>query len=260
MDDIPAIAFEGFALNTVPYKVTDYPDNSSPNRETKTFALARKHGSKKVFDRYKSRNIVVTGEIIANTRLELETAVDTLKLAMNRSQGQLRIDYGTGYREYTCTPINVAIGRNGRQITYCTYSIEFEVQSGYAVDGFTDTLVDAQNITDASTSILIVPLGTFESSPVIVLNINDIDPDDEDVQIIIGNPATSEYLTIEETLTAGDVLTIDCSEEESFLNSDPIRPDGQYPNWRPGSGTIEVSDGADDRDIDITATAERRFL
>lgn len=259
MDEI-AITFDGFGLNSAPYKVTDYDPSGSPSKLTKIYDLARQHGSVRVFEKFDNRTILITGEIICSSRLELETAIDNLKRQLRRQEGALKIDYGDGYRQWICTAKNVGVRRQRQHISYAPFTLEFETESPFATDGQTDTLIDNENVTDGSASFGITVNGTMDAAPQFTLQFNDIDPDDEDVEIVIGNSATSQYLTITATISAGSSLSIDCDLQKVFLDGELLHVEGQFPEWAAGAGNIEYSDNADDRDIDITATAERRYL
>lgn len=259
MDDVIAITFDGFSLNTAPYKVSEIDPYGSPLKTTKTYSIARQHGSKRVFEKYEAKSIIITGEIISTSREALEQSLDVLKRQLRRQQGILKVQYADGYRQWVCTAKNVAIKRSRQHISYAPFSIEFESESPFATDGVTDTLISG-NITDNSDSFGFAVNGTMDAAPQLSLQLNSIDPDDDDVEIIIGNSATSQYITITATLTAGDVISIDSAEQRVFLNGDLLKVEGQFPEWSAGAGNLEYSDSATDRDIDITMTAERRYL
>jgi hypothetical protein len=259
MEEI-TITYDGFGLNSAPYKVTEYNPNGSPNKSTKLFDLARQHGSVRVFEKFDSRSITISGEIICSSRLELDTAIDNLKRQMRRQQGTLKIDYGDGFRQWAVTAKAVVINRQRHNISYVPFSIEFESESPFATDGVTDTLIDNESITDGTASFGINIGGTMDAAPQFTLQVNTVDPDDEDVEIVIGNSASSQYLTITATMGAGSSLTIDCDLQKVFLDGELLHVEGQFPEWSAGAGNVEYSDDMTDRDIDITMTAERRYL
>lgn len=260
MDDVIGITFDGFGLNSAPYKVTEYNPSGSPSKTTKLYDLARQHGSVRVFEKFEAKSIVITGEIICSSRLELDTAIDNLKRQLRRQRGVLKIDYGDGFRQWVCTAKNVGINRQRNNISYVPFTLEFESESPFSTDGSTDTLIDNENITDGSASFGISVGGTMDAAPQFSLQINTADPDDEDIEIVIGNSATSQYLTITATIAAGSTISIDCDLQKVFLDGELLHVEGQFPEWAAGAGNVEYSDDMTDRDIDITMTAERRYL
>ena len=260
MDDIITIEFDGFGLNAAPYSVSDYDPSGSPNKATKTFDIARQHGSVRVFEKYDARSIVINGRIICDSRTELETAIDNLKRQLRRQEGTLKIGYGDSFRYYVCTAVNVGIKRLRENISFAPYTLEFECESPFSTDGVTDTLLDAENVTDSTDSFGFTSNGTFDIAPTFQININSIDPDDSEVDLVLGNPATSQQLTISDTFATGDIISVDCLNQRVFKNGLLIYATGQFPEWAVGSGILEYSDTADDRDIDISMYAERRYL
>lgn len=261
MDDVVAISYDGFSLNSAPYKVTEVDPYGSPTKQTKTYDIARQHGSVRVFEKFDSKSIIITGEIICSSKTELETALDTLKRQLRRQTGSLRVAYADGYREWVCTARNVAVKRSRNHISYAPFSIEFECESPFAKDGVTDTLIDNETIDDSSEQFSFTVNGTMDAAPQISIQVVSVDPDDEPVEIIVGNSASSQYLTITETLAVDDVISIDCDLQKCFLNGELLHVDGQFPEWAAGAGAnLEYSDDATDREFQITMTAERRYL
>jgi hypothetical protein len=261
MTDVVDILYDGFALNQLPYKVTDYDPVGSPNKETKTYQLAREHGSKRVMERFTAGTIQITGEIIhPDGKVAFEQAVDTLKGWLRRQSGVLQIQWADGYRRWDATVKSFSLPRARQNISYAPYTITFELTNPFSTDGTTDQLVLDSNNTDAVKDFQFNVAGTMDASPQITIEVNDINPDDSEIAMSISNLATSQTLIIERVFQAGDIVSIDCENYQVFVNSVFTRARGQFPEWRIGTGVLRYEDNADDRDVTVNMTAERKYL
>jgi len=255
-----SISFDGFELNDGIYTVKNYPPLGMPNKETSTLDIGRGDGGVNVFQKFNSRTIPIQGVIVCSSSDELEQAIDALNKQMRRETGTLAIDYVGGTRMWQVIPTKVVIDRIQGQISYTPFSLEFEAPNPFATDGITDTIVNAHNTTTQQDFIAATVNGTMDALPLITITITAINPSVSPVEISIGNSTNSQYLTVERTFTAGDVLTIDCENFRVFHNGVFIKATGQFPNFAVGPISLDYSDTATTRNVSITATAERRYL
>ncbi len=261
MSEIISITFDGFELNNDKFKTTEFGPYGSPSKITKLYELARADGGIRVFERFGSKTINLSGMITAVDRFDLEDAFDQLKKQLRRKAGVLRIDYGNGYREWICTAKEVPIQRQRHNISFAPYQIVFESELPFSTDGNIDDLISSEVIEDSTARFSFPIQGTFDASPVLTLNFTSINPDESITNILIGNPATSEYISISQIFEAGDVLVIDSASTKAFLNGQLIKCSGLFPRWgADGTGILDYSDDATDREIVLSASAERRFL
>lgn len=255
-----AISYDGFDLNNGIYNSVDLNPMGSPVKKTTTLDLARADGSLRVFQKYDSKNITLSGRIISDTKINLQLAVDALKMQMRRESGLLQYEWGNGVRIYNCTAIEVDCDAGPGDVSTCPFKIVFECESPFATDGVTDTIVNNQNITASPTNFNILNNGTYDGQPVLTFSIVAINPSITASQIIIGNASNSQYLTVEDIFTAGDVLVIDCDNFRVFHNGIFIKSTGQFPYFAAGNGVLEYTDNCVTRNINLTATLERRYL
>jgi phage-related protein len=255
------IFFDSLALNDGdPFFTTDYDPDGAPEKNTKLLPIARGDGGVRVFDSYESQNITVTGFISCSTQTELDDAIDTLKSTL-RSEGTLRVEYSGTYRLIDCVCKNVIVPRGPQNITSSPYSLQFESESPFWYEEGLDYHIAGETITTATDSFNVSISTTMDAEMVFTLEINEITPDDSDVQIAIGNNSTSQWITVTETFNDGDILVIDCKQKQCFLNGALIRAKGQFPVWKPGSGVVEyVDDASTSRNITFDSANERRFL
>ncbi len=254
------VSFSGLDLTSGYYTVNELDPISSPSKMTELIALARKHGSVRVFESYNSKTILVSGRITATSSSELETAIDTLKAHMRRESGELQYDWESGVRIYSCTAKNVTIDRNQMNISFVPYQIEFECESPFAKDGVTDTWMAATAITTSSLNTNITAEGTMDSQPIITITVSAMDPVISDVTMTIANESNSQYLDITATFAVGDIITIDCMNYRVFINGLLVKSSGQFPYWVAGAGVLYYGDTATTRTLAVTTTSERLFL
>lgn len=253
------VSFAGLDLTTGFYRVRELNPISSPNKMTELIALARKHGSIRVFESFESKTITVAGQIVASSSSELETAIDTLKSHLRRESGELQYDWESGVRIYSCTAKSFNIDRSQTNISFVPYSIVFECESPFAKDGVTDTWMAATAITTATSDTNITAGGTMDSQPTITITVTAISPGTS-VTMTVANESQSQYLDITSTFTAGDIVTIDCMNYRVFKNGALIKSSGQFPYWPVGSGVFHYEDTAASRTLAVTTTSERLYL
>lgn len=256
-----AVSLEGLDLQAGNFRVTNTDAFSSPKKEITLIELARDDGARNVFERFTQRDIGVEGYINSSTSDDADASVDLLKTYLNRKDLELKIGFAGGSRIWTVAFQELAIGKNTNDPTYYSWTGKFLAPKPFAIDETSSSTLASESALTAATSIIAVDgEGTYLVVPEIVITINSIDPDDSDVSITVSNPATSRSMTITQTLQAGDVITLDCFNKVIYLNSAVIPGVGNFPTWLPSAGTLEVSDTATTRNIDVSATYRKRYL
>lgn len=252
--------FGGTDLQAGDFNVSDTNAFGAPERELKIIELARRDGTIEVFDRFKDREIELSGHIVTADSPSLRAAIDTLKGMLTMGRRQLRVtDIDSAYREWHAKLRNLNIARGPGDVSFATFSMVFHSEDPFATSGDIDTLLTETN-TLGSYARGITSLGTYPAYPDIVLTFNSIAPTNSAIEIVVGNPATNQFITIVRTIAATDTITIDSFNRQVFHNSTLISPEGQFPVWIPGSGTFEYSDNATSRNVSIALTNERRHL
>lgn len=242
------------------YRTTETDAWSAPKKEAKMIELARSHGSVQVFERLKGKTISAGGYIKAADGASLRDAIERFNALLLIGEQPLRVTEDGSYREWMARLQNVNIARDETQVTYAVWSAQFQSEQAFAVDGNVDTIVDVQGITSDSYNAYFNSLGSYPGYPIILITLNDIEPDDSAATISIGNPATSQFLDFTDTFVDGDVISINTLTRRCFKNSQPISPEGEFPAWIPGPGIMSYSDNGTVRDVDILATQDRRFM
>lgn len=252
--------FASIDLMTGQYRTSQTDAWGAPKKDAQVIQLARAHGSIQVFERLMSKTINASGYIRADDGAQLRDAIERLNSLLLVGPQPLRITEEGAYREWTARLQNVNIARDRTQVTYATWSAEFFSEKPFAVDGNTDTIVNVTGITTDSYNAFFTSQGSFPGYPVILITLTGIEPNNSDVTVTIGNPATSQFLDFTDTFADGDVISIDTLTRRCFKNTTPISPEGEFPAWIPGSGTMSYSDTGTSRSVAILATQERRFM
>lgn len=256
-----AVILDGLNLQEGDYRITAVPELfSAPEKEVKTVDLAREDGSKVVFERYLAKDSALQGYILTDTEEAADLALDTLKRYAGRKNIELKVGYAGGYRIWAVEVEAVSVARAASDLNYIPFTMRITAAYPLATDDTEATLVDETGITSSSSTIGVDVAGTYKAVPQIVITINAIDPDTTAVALSVGNPASQQTITVESILEAGDVVTIDCVAKLVYINSTSVPATGRFPVWEPGGGTLELSDTATTRDIDIIATYAKRYL
>ena len=257
-----SLIFKGFNLQGSPYQVTDAPNlYDSPQVDVTAYELAGSDGAAKVFDRYKARPFVLNGNIKVATPEELEPAIDALKLALLRQTGDLAAAWGTGTRYFNSECLNIGIARGRGHNTQVGWSGQFYMQQPFSSDNVTRDLMTAiAGNTSGTATGSTNNIGTYFTAPFITLTLTNISPNNSDVTITIGNPATNESIAITGQFANGDILTIDCLNKQIFKGATLMPGVGKFPTWMPGSGLITYTDTAVSRTISLAATYIARYL
>lgn len=243
-----------------PFFINDYDPDGSAKKNTRLVQIAREDGAIRVYDEYEPLTVNLVGWISCDSESALDDAIDTLK-ALMRTEGTLKVWFGSEYRYLDCLATNVIVSRGTQNISFAPYSIQLESESCFwRGDGY-DYHIAGETITTSSDSFNVSIATTMDAELVFTLLINEITPDDSDVTITIGNNDTSEFISVTDTFVDGDTLIIDCKRKQAFLNGALVKARGIFPVWQPGSGVVQYSDTAStSRNITIDSANERRFL
>jgi len=254
--------FKGFDLQAYPYKTVQATNlYDAPKVDNTSFELARSDGSVTVASRYASKNFTLSGNIQVTTTADLEGAIDALKLALLNQTGDVVASWGAGFRYFTAKCLNVLITRGQADATRCTWSAQFLMDQPFSTDNITRDLITAvTGNTAGSLTVSTSNFGTHPANPLILLTLTDINPNNADVTITIGNPATNDTMSFTSRFADGDVITMDTLKKQIFKNSTLLPGIGNFPSWAPGSGLLTYSDTGASRTISMTAQYIARFI
>lgn len=256
-----SLSFNGLNLQADPFRTVDLGElMGSPTRNIIAEELARSDNAVAVFRKYMSRSYTISGNLRDATSDLVDAAIDQIKYRMLHQIGDMALGWAGGTRYYRSECKNVNIARSATDLTRAGWSAEFFMPIAFATDGTTATLASSTAVTAASQTLATNNIGTYLALPIIEITFTAVSPTVSPIEIVIGNPESSEYLTITDTFANGDTLTIDLEQNQIFHNSELINPAGDFPAWAPGSGLLDYSDNASSRTMDINATYSPRYL
>jgi phage-related protein len=254
-----AITLDGLDLQAGYFRIVETDAFNAPPKAVTVLDLARKDGAKAVFEKFGSRKMYLTGYIQADTEDNADGALDQLKSYVNRRGLDLKIAYRGENRVWRVNVESLQTARKNTDVSRMPFNLQLVAPNPFAKDETETTLVDEAGIT-TSTNISVVGGGSYFASPLTVITINSVNPDDDYVTISIGNAIENTYMSVTQIFQAGDVLTIDSFNEIIYLNNAIIEGDGLFPVWSPEGGTFEYTFDATSLDVDILSTYYRRWL
>lgn len=254
-----AVTLDGLDLQAGYFHIVETDAFNAPPKAVTVLDLARKDGAKAVFEKFGSRKMYLTGYIQADTEENADGALDQLKGYVNRRGLDLKIAYRGENRVWRVNVESLQTARKNTDVSRMPFNLQLVAPNPFAKDEYETTLVEETGIT-TSTNIALVGGGSYFASPLTVITINSVNPDDDYVTISIGNAIENTYMSVTQIFQAGDVLTIDSFNEIIYLNSTIIEGDGLFPVWSPEGGTFEYTFDATTLDVDILSTYYRRWL
>ena len=113
------------------------------------------------------------------------------------------------------------------------------------------------NISTAASAISVENIGTYRAKPTIIISSSS---SSSSTEITLGNPDSSEYLTFNANLKAGDVITVDCEAKTIIHNSMQLRASGTFPCWEYGAGMLEYQDNLAARNHQLRAIYNPKYI
>lgn len=254
-----AFNFSGFNLQQAPYRVLGTDAFSGAEKEIIYKELARANNAVAVFRRFRSRIINLNGEVVDATSDLVDAEQDMIKTKLLfAGKGSLNIGYAGGTRSWPAECTNCFITRGAEDVSRFVWSAQFFADKAYSTDGTTGSLINTTITGDNTFSVSVG--GTFLAQPQFTLTVNSIGTASP-VDIIIGNPDSSEYITIpQRVLAVGDTITIDCDTEQIFHNSTLVAGTGYFPGWAPGNGSLQFSCTAASYSFSTLGNYEKRYM
>lgn len=255
----PTVSFNGsdlassvtglIIISTDPYR--------APNRDLAIGKIANteKSVTSAAFFRDKKINVGVT--IGRDTRELFEASLDQLNALLQVREAALVLSYGSATRQWTATMSNVAVSEiyGG----YATLNIEFQCSDPIGKDTSSTSLF-SESLTGANKTHSFTIGGTaYWQQPIITITYSALTGGTAK-NVVIGNAATGQQLTITRDWAAADVLEIDSQAKTVKVNGVEVAFTGAIPEWNPGSGSMDYSDTLTTRTRTISAIYYKRYM
>lgn len=253
------ITFDSFSLNSDGIYTTDPGDLfNAPPINVSAENLAEADGSVIVKRRLDPKVFTLSGYMVADTVVALDTLLDTFKNALNKQGQNFDVDYAGGTRRYVATPRNIMISRP-RGLNSAGWSVEFycavPVGSETAPEDLFTTAVNTLSQVTQSFTVN----GSYKAEPVLTITIDSITGGTTKT-ITLSNASTLRGISVTRTWIANDVLEVDCLNKTLYVNNTTVEYTGQFPSWDPGNNGIVYLDDFTTRSVDLAAIYTRRYL
>ena len=250
------VIYDSFNMQTNNVTVSDISGvYGAPSRNVQVENIAGRDGGVLGDSKYNPRTITISGQLTANTQLELETLITQFNRALNKEEKELKIEDEGDYIVYTATPSVVQVERP-RGLTKANFNVDFVCANPVGlVQGI--IILANDTYTTASDSTAITVEGSYKAEPVISVVVNSF-TGTGDRSVIIRNGKNFAGITVTRTWTAGDELEIDCKNLTVTVNGATTDFVGLFPSWQAGNGIISYVDTFTARDVDITVTYNKR--
>jgi len=231
-----------------------------PEKIAMLFAKADADGSSIPAINYPSKKVNIAGMIKGSTQANLDDRIDTFKGYFVGKDKNLDIAYGSNTRRYIATANTVSVVRQDKAL-FATFAIEFICTNPFGLDTSTTNLWAAKSAFSSATFTETPTVGgnaPFQL-PIITITINSLTGAGDYVQISNDNNG-QELLIYGQTLTAADVIVIDCAARTVTLNGSEIDYFGTFLELEPGANSITYTDGFTTRSVDVSAVYTKRWL
>lgn len=253
------VTYNGHDLTAIPFVEIDRREiHAVPKRNIKTEYLARNDGEKIMRAFYGSRTIEILGHIYAPDRATLETARDALMAYLIIPNSALVVDYGVSSRLFNCTVDNTIF----TEVTagFTQFTISFVCSDPFGYDTATSSISFTSPITTASSDQNITLGGSWLAEPIITLTLSS-GTGLTNKTINVTNTATGEFIGVQRTWVAGDILQINSSTKVVTVNSVSVDYNGVFPKWQPiVPGVLRYTDDLTTRSVVIAGTYVKRYI
>lgn len=234
------ITYNSFDLQDANWKTRLIRHKQMPDKVLDLQPIARDDSYILVNTYYPRKEITIEGTLVCTTNADLRTKLDNMKTALRTNEQNLDIDYGGSVIRYTATVSALDVPDDYYHITLLPFSVTFMCEPfGKAT---TTNSLTASNVTAATYTNTINVTGSADPKPTIKVT---IDAETSMTKVKFENTTTSESITVSQSLSAADVIEIDCENKSVEVNSTEVDFLGQFPAFNPdtNSFTITTTDG-----------------
>ena len=227
-------------------------------RKVNNITLARTNKAKVNSGFYDQRDLKVRVGITRQTRDLLEASIDTLMGLLQGLEKDLVLRQAGASRKYTATFQDAVIDVEGG--SYIEMDLIFVTSDHFGYDTSTTLLLQVLNYTSGNKTDQITVGGSAGwQVPTITYTLNSFTGTGTR-NVVIGNGAIGQAVTVSRSWTAGDVLTISAADQSVKVNGVDVAFTGAIPEWQPGIGYLTYSDTFSARNMSLRATYIKRYV
>lgn len=246
------ISFDGNSLQTANIITNTISHAGLPTKQAQYYALSHANASALPFVDYPTKPITITGTLVSDNIVDMDALIDTFNGYFINQDANLDIDYNSGTRRYIGTALTMQINRPGN-LAWANFTVTFSTSQAFGQATTTDTIVNTSGITTSSANYTHTFLGNAPFlAPVVTVTLASV-TDASGGNIVIGNNATGQQITVTRTWAATDILIIDSSQKTVTVNGSPVDFSGAFPIFSTGSQILTYLDNLTARNYSINA-------
>lgn len=235
--------FNGFSLQDENFITERVNHRQYADREVIRAKVNRREGVKLVATEFGSKEITVTGNIVADSAADLQSLVDNLKLNLTAEEADLIIETG---RTYRATVMDMGLPDEHYNQSVAPFEITFLCSDPFALGE------QVMAVTPVTSGIItfsgsVVISGTLFARPTITYT----PPTGKTGPTGIARMDLSHTPTGQQTTVSGfnsgtslryqDALTINMDDFTTLEGSTEIENSGSFPRWEPGVNNYTVT-------------------
>jgi len=237
-----SIEFDSTEIGNGTYIPRYVKHESIPKREVSALQLARDDGAVFISEKYGSKIITVIGKLTADSRSELETAIDTFKKLFSGVEKNLDIEWEGGTRRYIATCLEHNFNRDYFHDLFVPWSAQFLVVKG--IGKATSETEAINNYGFRPTKARTVSfLGSAKPLPTITITIGTNWSNAYGIKFENTDKEEETIINYSTGFTEDDEVIIDCEAKKVTLNGDEIEFYRVFPTFDIGSNNIQISAG-----------------
>lgn len=250
------VYFDGNDLSVVAgASLINHDFNALPNRDIKTYKLARVNKSITTSAEYSDKRVSVDFHLKGCDRGAAEAVLADLKSILRSVSKDLIVSQGNIDTTYSGATLNAIEMRWLFNIIIITLSFEVSDPIGFQDS---DTTLLSANVTSSTSTSAITVSGSFDALPVITLSYTSISGGTGQ-ELSIKNEETGQGITLSQDFATSDTVEINSKTKKVIMNGSEIDYSGVFPVFPPGSGAFGYVDTFTTRDVDITITYNKRY-
>lgn len=261
-----SVKFNGTELQSANVIISSIEPYGGLQKSLNYLKLSRSNKSRKTNQVYPSRIIPCSGKIVGSSVADLKTQVDAFQALLDVPTGvaanlDIDIDQAGNYRRWVADPQELQL-ESGESLFSVNFSFGFICGDPFGRNVSSTNLINAAVVTTTGGSNAMTPGGTApQQLPVFTLTLNSFTTSATSNTITITNPATGQAISITRTWTAADVIVLDLFNQTVTVNGTAVDYQGPLTNmsWKPGAGTVSLSDDFSARNITLTVDNVNRY-
>ena len=253
------IKFNNFNINSIEGWTTTSIDSfrySSRDLRTNSIARTNKTATSSAF--FSGKKLTIGGTLATSSKDVLEQTINIIKYKLQPINKILEIPVANTILQYKeATVANIIVGnQNGG---YADISIEFTCSEPYGYETNTTTMLSVSALTSGNVSYP-VTIGAYgDQEPTITLTLTSFTTGTNRT-ITFTNPSTGDYISIQRTWTAAEVLVIDCENKTCKVDGDAVDFEGNYLFFEQGNQYFNYTDDFTARSVNISVVYTARHL